>query len=86
MCFSMKRLTLFFFVVFICFSCGKPHEKPRVNSNDAKWMDKFFNELFLEQGAIFVLWGSKPLTIVPLSLFTDEEMKTFYEIIPLIKH
>lgn len=42
-------------------------------------MGKFLNDLFLEEGAIFVLWGSKPLSTFPLYLFRDEEMKNLYD-------
>lgn len=62
----------------MCFSCEKIHERKLSRNKETKWMEKFFNDLFLEEGAIFTLWGSKPLTIVPLYLFSDEEMRDLY--------
>jgi len=49
------------------------------NSHEKElWLGEFFNYIFLEEGAIFTLWQSKPLTTIPLYLFSYEEILELY--------
>lgn len=71
----MKNLALFISILVLCFSCSP---NIHVTKEEAKWLDKFFTDVFLEQGAVFTLWGTKPITVIPVYLFTDEEMQILY--------
>lgn len=66
------------------FACDKPHQnalaKPVViNQEDRQWMSKFFKDLLLDEHGIFTLMGSKPLTLIILSHYTDEEIQAYYD-------
>lgn len=75
----MKKLVLFISIFVLCFSCSSnTDESLHVTKEEAKWLDKFFTDIFLEQGAVFTLWGTKPITVIPVYLFTDEEMQILY--------
>lgn len=41
-------------------------------------MEQFFKELLLEEGAIYTLWGSKPVTRCVLYYYTEEEIEEYY--------
>ena len=45
-------------------------------------MTKFFNDLMLDQSAIYTLWGSKPLTFATAYLmdsYSEEEIQAYYD-------
>lgn len=42
-------------------------------------MEKFFKDVMLEENGIFTLLGTKPITAIPLYLYTDEELKAYYD-------
>ncbi|MGE5195805.1 MAG: hypothetical protein ACM3JI_00565 [Anaerolineae bacterium] len=42
-------------------------------------MSKFFKDILLEESAVYTLWGSKPLTIIPLYHYSEEEEKMYRE-------
>lgn len=64
-------LTIFFFV-----SCQKSSH-PLVKDDEKIWIGKFFKDLFLEEGAIYTLWGSKPITRIILYEYSEEEVDNY---------
>lgn len=68
-------------IFFILLSCDRAtKQSPYVLTvEEREWMGKFFKDIMLEEGAIFTLCGSKPLTIIPVSLYSDEEMQAFFD-------
>lgn len=42
-------------------------------------MEKFFNDVMLDESAIYTLWGSKPITKIAIHYYSDEEMEEYYQ-------
>ncbi len=45
-------------------------------------MEQFFKTFMIDNSAIFTLWGSKPMTSIPLIHYTQEEMENWYNSLP----
>ena len=79
---SLLFIGIFIFLFFT--SCTKKaHQKKgielAISQEEKRWMAKFFQDLLLEEGAIFTLWGSKPITRIILYHYTDVEIKKYYD-------
>lgn len=85
--FYKKKYIVNKFLIFLasCFflnSCS--FDKSSLQKSDLKispderiWMTKFFKDVFLDQSAIFTLWGSKPMTFMDCRCYTQEEMQAW---------
>lgn len=79
---SFKTIYLFLQILFLCFACSKPKHLPyqgQVTIEDREWLEKFFKDILLDEHGIYTLWGSKPLTIVPVFNYSEEDYKAQYE-------
>lgn len=84
--FCMKKISTFFkghllilSMLFFVVSCYQPTKYSiRVEKSNREWMSKFFEDLFLEEGAIFTLWGSKPMTLIILDSYSEEDIQQWY--------
>lgn len=77
---------LFFFTTFFS-SCHNRHletDPPYVSvvQENQKWMTKFFHDLLFSEGAVYTLWGSKPMTEIILYHYSDEEWAAIHKNIP----
>lgn len=75
---------LYLMSIFLFFSSfDKLHENPKqeiinVTAEERAWLSKFFREIMLDDHAIYTLWGSKPLTLITIDEYTNEEMQAHY--------
>lgn len=67
-------------------SCEKKQTKGSLSESIAQltaderlWMDKFFQDVMLDESAIYTLWGSKPITTIILNHISDEEINAWVE-------
>lgn len=71
-----------FFILFLAtcffFSCH-PHSEHQLAKDEQKWMTKFFSDLMLEEGCIYTLEGSKPITLTILYQYSDEIIKAYMD-------
>jgi hypothetical protein len=70
---------LWLFATFLIFSsCNKHSAFNDLSKEEKKWMSQFFNELLFVEGGVYTLLGSKPMTRIPLTNFTEEEKKQYF--------
>jgi len=50
----------------------------KCSPQERAWLTKFFRDLLLNEAAIYTLWGSKPMTLIHLILYTQEEIMAYY--------
>ena len=59
-------------ISFVTLSSSKKLEEKKISNQlsmeEKKWMDAFFRGVMLQQQGIYTLFGSKPMTMVPLEL------------------
>ena len=79
------NLSKFFFLLLLFFtSCSSElerreriqkstHFEIEVSAEDRKWMCKFFTDFFLEGGAIYTLFGSKPMSQITIDTASENE-------------
>lgn len=73
-------MALFLVLFSTCFLCLRAQPTPKkFIAQQHAWLADFFKELLLEEGAIYTLWGSKPLTIGDLYYYSPEEIQAWYE-------
>jgi hypothetical protein len=72
--------TFFCITVFFtgCHNVKKNPVLKEISVADKAWMTKFFQDILLDQSAIYTLWGSKPMTLIQISYYTDEEILAYY--------
>lgn len=81
--FFLKFVLYFFVLVLVLFSAGCEKQQTKkelhndVSSIEKKWMEKFFRDMMLEESAIYTLWGSKPITVIVLHYFSEEEINAW---------
>lgn len=65
---------------FSCENSAKSHSfKPiPIDQEDRQWMTKFFKDMMLDERGVFTLMGSKPLTLIVLENYTEEEIQAHY--------
>lgn len=77
----LKTFLLFAAIILIFSSCGKQEEiskKYDLTQDERVWMEQFFKTVMIDNSSIYTLWGSKPVTSIPLLLYTQEEMEDWY--------
>ena len=79
------NLSKFFFLLLIFFtSCSSEleqrgriqkstHFEIETSAEDKKWMGKFFTDFFLKGGAIYTLFGSKPMSQITIDTASENE-------------
>ena len=75
---------IFFSIVLFLVSCNKFQKKPssqlfKITPKERVWMNKFFNDLMIDEHGIYTLWGSKPLTLIIIDHYTEKERQEYYE-------
>lgn len=50
----------------------------KYSKEEKVWLTKFFQDLLLRETSIYTLWGSKPMTLITISHYTDEEVQDYY--------
>lgn len=84
-CHFFIPLISLFQILFFLFSCSNPHNPPshstlyEITQEESDWMAKFFDDLLFEEGAVFTLWGSKPMTEIILYHYSEEEMAVMFD-------
>ena len=50
-----------------------------LSSEERVWLTQFFEDVMLSENGIYTLWGSsKPMTLIAIEQYTDEEKQAFY--------
>jgi hypothetical protein len=78
----VKKISIFLTSCFFLNSCTFNNNTSlkadfEISPDDRIWMTKFFKDVFLDQSAIFTLWGSKPMTFMDCHSYTKEEMQAW---------
>lgn len=80
--YRFSKLAIIFVVLFI-FSCQPTQESKlsdKISPHEREWLTQFFSDIMLFQSGIYTLWGAhKPITIIPVENYSEEEMKAIYE-------
>lgn len=50
-----------------------------VTADERVWLTQFFKDVMLSEDAIYTLWGSKPMTIIAIEIYSDEENQALYD-------
>ncbi len=82
-----KWSVCFLTISLFLFSCyDRQHAQTsiayEIYDDERAWMDKFFNDLLFVEGAAYTLFGSKPITEIILSHYTEEELAVFLSGLP----
>ncbi|MBA3957785.1 MAG: hypothetical protein H0X51_05250 [Parachlamydiaceae bacterium] len=82
-----KKVNLFFILLIFTFShaCQQPIIKKSENNLNAyeisheerQWLTQFFYDVMLDEHGIYTLWGSKPLTLIVIEKYSNEEIKKY---------
>lgn len=75
---SLSFFLCFFIQIFTFPLFLQAKELPEIASSDRLWLEKFFKDVMLEESAIYTLFGSKPMTSIPVYYFTEEEKEVIY--------
>ena len=71
------------FIILFFSSCQPAQEsKPsdKISPHEREWLTQFFSDIMLCQQGIYTLWGAhKPITIIPVENYSEEEMKAIYD-------
>lgn len=75
-------LAIIFLYVFA--SCETPQKgnaqaTSALSIEERKWMEKFFRDVMLKETCIYTLLGTKPMSVVVLHHFTDEEIQAWID-------
>jgi hypothetical protein len=71
---------LFVLLLSSCQSNQKSKQSQELSSEEREWMIDFFNDIMFFQNSIYTLWGAhKAITEIPISNYSEEEMKAIYE-------
>jgi hypothetical protein len=78
---SFNWFYYFLAIIFTLSSCNfTENDKPsQISKDERAWMEKFFNDLMLFESGIYTLWGSKPITLVGIPHYTEDELKTYID-------
>lgn len=71
-------LFLYFVIQIFIFTQVLLGRSPEFSSSDRVWLEKFFKDVMLDHSAIYTLFGSKPITSIPIHYFTQEEKELIY--------
>lgn len=67
-------------ILLLFSSCTKQEKETlKIPREDRKWLTQFFNDTMFFENGIYTLWGSKPLTLMAIPNFSDEEYQAFYD-------
>ena len=78
----LKLPILILAISFFISSCDKPDQTTASILQDPstkEWVGKFFRDIMLDEGAIYTLWGSKPLSEIGIYYYSEEEVRVYYE-------
>lgn len=67
-------------IIFLTVSCSTPKNKTlnqTLSADEIEWMEKFFRDVMLEEGGIYTLCGSKPITLITISYDSDDEIQAY---------
>lgn len=79
---NLRRSNILCAIIFILNGCTSTTDAPGklsycLSEVNHVWMNKFFRDFFLEDPAIYTLWGSKPMTQLAMHYFTEEDMQAW---------
>jgi hypothetical protein len=78
----------FFAINFLLFTPSHAKADPKmlgkteewsIEPHERKWLEKFFNDIMLQESAIYTLFGSKPMTTIVLDLTPEEKIQATIE-------
>lgn len=74
------RLSIILLLTVSCQSSQKETDNLNFSSDEKVWLTQFFEDVMLFESGIYTLWGSsKPLTMIAIEQYTDEEKQAFYD-------
>lgn len=80
--FNTRFYNLFLILSIILLSSCHSHKKEPTHFNlspeERMWLTQFFEDVMLCESGIYTLWGSKPLTLIAIEQYSDEEKQAFY--------
>jgi hypothetical protein len=71
-------LSIFLLITTSCQPNKKKTSDFSLSSEERVWLTQFFEDVMLCERGIYTLWGSKPLTMIAIEQYSDEEKKAFY--------
>ena len=74
-------------IIPLMFSSCQPTQESKssdkISPHEREWLTQFFSDIMLFQQGIYTLWGAhKPITIIPVGNYSEEEMKAIYDALP----
>lgn len=83
--FKIGRLYAYFALcaIFFLSSCSNGHIKKQqppleYSKNEKIWLSKFLTDVMLKESGIYTLWGSKPITLIQISFYSEDEIDQHY--------
>jgi hypothetical protein len=79
---NLKHFFLFVVILISFAACDRVKKQtalPNLTHDENVCLEKFFKYVMLDEGAVYTLWGYKPMTVIPVSYYSDEEMRIAYE-------
>ena len=80
-----RTLFLFSSTILLIFSSCQQKDSSKtapadISQEERLWLTQFFSDLMFFENGIYTLWGaSKPMTIVQVDHYSEEEMKSHYD-------
>jgi hypothetical protein len=81
----LNRLWMLLSIIFLIFTSCQPSSGKETHSNviseeEKEWLTQFFRDIMLYENGIYTLWGAyKPMTIVQVDVYSEEQKKAFYD-------
>lgn len=80
----VSRLIMILSIILLIFSSCQPTQESKssdkISLHDREWLTQFFSDIMLSQQGIYTLWGAhKPITLIPVGNYSEEEIKAKYE-------
>jgi hypothetical protein len=75
---QLKLYCVLLAIFFSFFSCNQTSEKSSLfdlTAEERVWMENFFRGIMIQEGAVYTLFGSKPMTKIYINYYTEEEKK-----------
>lgn len=83
---SVSSIIILASIFLLFFGCSSSSRDLKFSSADSEktWMEKFFKDLLLEESGVFTLWGTKPMTVFDICLYSSEEIREMQKNHPMI--
>lgn len=78
----LRLLLILLAIIFFFVGCDKAANHiplQELNAEERAWMEKFFKDIMLEEGSIYTLFGSKPMTAIAINYHSDDEVQAIFD-------